>query len=81
MSWVSVAEFAATAGVSPKTIRGMVERGELRAYRVGRLVRLDPDEAREDMLMRPGGMDAPARRPTTPRPITGEFSRRAREGV
>jgi excisionase family DNA binding protein len=38
--FLSVAEVAATLGVSGKTVRRMIKRGDLRAHRVGRLVRV-----------------------------------------
>ena len=39
----SIAEFAETLNVSTKTVRRMISRGELRAFRVGnsRLIRID----------------------------------------
>ena len=80
--YLSIAEYAALVGVSHKTIRGMVARGELVAHRFGRVLRIDPDEAAEATLYRPRD-----RRDTTvslasprPRPVRGEFSRRAKEG-
>lgn len=68
------------AGVSPKTIRGMIQRGELTAHRFGRVLRIDPEQARGETLYRPAerGTDAAPRR-QRPRPVVGEFSRRARE--
>lgn len=42
---ISIAEFAARAGVNPKTIRRRISDGTIKAYRVGpRLIRIDPDE-------------------------------------
>jgi len=38
--FLSVAEVAATLGVSGKTVRRMIRRGDLCAHRVGRLVRV-----------------------------------------
>jgi excisionase family DNA binding protein len=38
--FLSVAEVAVRLGVSGKTVRRMIERGDLRAHRVGRLVRV-----------------------------------------
>jgi excisionase family DNA binding protein len=38
--FLSVAEVAVTLGVSGKTVRRMIKRGDLRAHRVGRLVRV-----------------------------------------
>lgn len=40
------AEAARLANVSTKTIRREIDRGELRAAHVGRLVRIDPDDFR-----------------------------------
>lgn len=40
--FVSIAESAEYLGVSPKTIRNMIERGDLPAWRIGRkTIRLD----------------------------------------
>ncbi|WP_336637464.1 excisionase family DNA-binding protein [Micrococcus luteus] len=40
---VSIQEFAELHSVSVSTVRRMIARGELRAYRIGkRLIRLDP---------------------------------------
>jgi excisionase family DNA binding protein len=79
MSWVSVAEFAEMAGVSEKVVRSMISRGDLPAHRLGRIFRIDPEEARAATAYAPGGTDAPARRPSKPRAVNGEFSRLARE--
>ena len=51
--YLSIAEYAALVGVSHKTIRGMVARGELVAHRFGRVLRIDPDEAHEATRYRP----------------------------
>jgi len=37
---LSVAEVAVRLDVSPKTVRRMIDRGDLRAHRIGRLVRV-----------------------------------------
>jgi excisionase family DNA binding protein len=76
--YLSVDECAGLLGVSAKCVRGLIEREELPAYRVGRLIRIDP-AALEALRYRPGDRDpvAPVRR-SRPRPVTGEFSRRAR---
>ena len=44
--WVSLAQAADLVGVTPRTIRRMVARGELTGYRLGdtRLLRLDREE-------------------------------------
>lgn len=67
-------------GVSHKTVRAMIERGELTAHRFGRVLRIDPGQAAAETLYRPAdaGTDAPPRRPR-PRPARGDFSRRARK--
>lgn len=40
---VTLAAAANTLGVSPRTVRRMIARGELKAYRYGpRLIRIDP---------------------------------------
>ena len=41
--FATVAEVAACVGASPATVYGMVERGELRAVRFGRLLRIPRD--------------------------------------
>lgn len=48
---VSIAEAAQHLHVSPKTVRRRIADGELAAYRVGRLVRLDAEQVRN--LARP----------------------------
>lgn len=43
---ISIAEFAARAGVAPKTVRRRIADGTIKAYRMGpRLIRIDPSEA------------------------------------
>lgn len=42
----SVAEAAEFLGVSERTVRRCIDRGELPAYRVGRQVRIDPADLR-----------------------------------
>jgi excisionase family DNA binding protein len=77
--FLSVNECAAMLGVEHKCVRRLIDRGELPAYRVGRLLRIDP-AALELLRYRPANSDpgAPTSRPR-PRPARGEFSRRARE--
>ncbi|EID80211.1 MULTISPECIES: excisionase family DNA-binding protein [Rhodococcus] len=42
---LSVQELAVRWGVADQTVRERIARGELRAYRVGRLIRIDPRDA------------------------------------
>lgn len=72
-------ERADLLGVEHKTIRRLIDREELPALRVGRLLRIDPADL-EALRYRPASSDpgAPTSRPR-PRPARGEFSRRARE--
>jgi excisionase family DNA binding protein len=79
--YLSVADYAALAGVSHKTIRGMIARGELRAHRFGRVLRIDPDEAAEATVYQPADPADAGPRAPRPRPVLGDYSRRAREGV
>lgn len=60
-------------------IRRLVERGELPALQVGRVLRIDLQDLQTLSYVPPGGEDRPAR--SRPRPVNGEFSRRARETV
>lgn len=80
--YLSIAEYADLAGVSHKTIRGMVARGELVAHRFGRVLRIDPEEAAEATVYQPEGQQQGGRRRQQhggrPRPVRGDFSRRAR---
>lgn len=49
-----MADAAAYLGVNPETIRRMIARGQLRAYRYGnRLVRIDPADV--ERMRRPIG--------------------------
>jgi excisionase family DNA binding protein len=45
----SVDDAAAYLGVSPKTVRRSIARGQLTGYRLGRLVRVDLDEIDADL--------------------------------
>ena len=47
----SLQDAAAELGVSVKTMRRRIADGTLHAYRVGRLIRVDVDELRRDMLV------------------------------
>lgn len=51
MKAISLQEAAATYGVSTRTLRRYISAGRLTAYRIGpRLIRLDPDELRKQLL-------------------------------
>ncbi|MCC2030034.1 excisionase family DNA-binding protein [Microbacterium sp. YMB-B2] len=41
---------AESLGVSVKTIRRRISDGTVRGYRVGRLIRVDPDELRRSLV-------------------------------
>jgi excisionase family DNA binding protein len=44
MPYLSLQEAAALVGVNPRTLRRRIAEGALPAYRVGRLVRIKPDD-------------------------------------
>jgi excisionase family DNA binding protein len=44
---MTIGETAAVLRVAPRTIRRMIERGELKAVRVGRSIRIRPGEIRQ----------------------------------
>jgi excisionase family DNA binding protein len=44
---LSVDDIADDLGVSTKTIRRLIDDGELRAYRIGRALRVSEDEVRK----------------------------------
>ena len=46
----SLAIAAESLGVSVKTIRRRISDGTVRGYRVGRLIRVDPDELRPSLV-------------------------------
>ena len=48
---VSLAAAAEHFGVSVKTIRRRISDGTVRGYRVGRLIRVDPAELRDRLLV------------------------------
>lgn len=51
---LSVNEVAEEFGISPRTVRRYIATGRLTAYRVGpKLVRLDPDQVRKQLLGEP----------------------------
>jgi len=76
---LTIQEYADLAGVSHKTIRGMIDRGELPAHRYGRLWRIDPREAAKATLHQVGNRPSVMSADSRVRPVRGEFSRRARE--
>lgn len=78
---LSVAECAELLAVEHKTVRRLIERGELPALRVGRVLRIDPAalDALAYQPAPPGGEHSP--RPARPRPVAGEFSKRARGAI
>jgi putative molybdopterin biosynthesis protein len=73
---LTVGECAQLLSVSAKTVRGLIDRGDLPAYRVGRVLRIDPADL-EALRYRPREAGAPDRSPR-PRPVRGEFARLAR---
>lgn len=75
--YLSVAECAELLAVEHKTVRRLIDRGELPALRVGRLLRIDPADLGA-LAYRPAGAPPTATARPRPRPVTGEFSRRAR---
>lgn len=50
-SLVSLAEAAAALGVSVKTIRRRIADGTVHGYRVGRLIRVDMEELRGNLVV------------------------------
>lgn len=75
--YLTVAECADLLAVDHKTVRRLIDRGELPALRVGRVLRIDPADLEALRYQPVGGAAAPVRRPR-PRPIRGDFARRAR---
>lgn len=46
MEWLSTAEVARRLGVTPRTVYGFINDGDLVAYRLGRVIRVqEPDVA------------------------------------
>jgi excisionase family DNA binding protein len=82
-TFVTVAEAARRLACHPKTVRAMVERGQLRAVKVGSALRVDLGSLEEaGGGERDGdGRVPPARaaRRSPRRVVTGEFSRRVAE--
>ncbi|MDH3226441.1 MAG: helix-turn-helix domain-containing protein [Thermoleophilia bacterium] len=75
---LSVPAAAEFLDVHPKTVRSLVERGELAAYRVGRVIKIPPS-AIDALRVEPNGSIEPAPSRRRPRPARGEFARLARE--
>lgn len=48
---VSLAAAAERYGISVKTLRRRISDGTIRGYRVGRLIRVDPDELTQRLLI------------------------------
>jgi excisionase family DNA binding protein len=74
--YLSVSEVAELLAVDHKVIRRAIERGELPAIRIGRLLRVDPADL-EALAYRPRPGARPART-VRPRPPRGEFAQLAR---
>ena len=77
--YLSVAECAALLGVGHKLVRSLIDRGELPALRVGRLLRVDPADLERLRYSPERGTGEAVIPRARPRPVTGEFSRRTRE--
>ena len=75
--YLSVAECAALLAVDHKTIRRLIDRGQLPALRVGRVLRIDPADL-EALRYRPGPSE-PSSPTLRPRPVRRDFSRLARD--
>lgn len=76
-TYLSVNESAALLAVEHKTVRRLIDRGELPALRVGRVLRIDPADL-EALRYRPRGSDPDRPTGTRPRLPVGEYSRRSR---
>jgi excisionase family DNA binding protein len=76
--YLTVAECAALLAVDHKTVRRLIERGELPALRVGRALRISPDDLSALAYQPPEGRSTLA--PARPRQPRGRFAQLAREG-
>jgi excisionase family DNA binding protein len=66
---ISISEVATTYGVHPRTIRRMIDRGQLTAYRIGtKALRLDPDQVRAQIKTERTPEDRWATNTAPPRP-------------
>lgn len=66
---LSLTDAAEAVGVSPRTIRRRIADGSLRAYRVGRVIRINPDDLAELLEPMPSAADHLADlRPVEPAP-------------
>jgi excisionase family DNA binding protein len=74
--YLTIAECADLLAVEHKTVRRLIDRGELPALRVGRLLRIDPDDL-EALRYRPERVERAAC--PRPRPVRGVFAGMARE--
>jgi len=81
---VTVEEAAAALSVTPQTVYRRVEDGTIPAVRIGRAIRIDLDQALEQMRVEAGTRGAAGRsaaitrRPPAAREPQGAFARRAR---
>lgn len=55
--YLSLGEAAQRAAVSPRTLRRAIRAGTLRAYHIGRLVRIADGDLRSFVERRPAGAD------------------------
>lgn len=84
---IPIAEAAAEIGVSPRTVRGLLERGEIRGHRVGRAVRvylesLEDYQRRNEITPRAPAPDGPKRPGRRKSPRSGEAMQKlARLGI
>lgn len=79
MTHLTVAECAALLRVDRKTVRRLIERGDLPALRVGRVLRIDPADLRV-LAYAPHAREVRSERSPGVRQPTGEFARLARQG-